>query len=296
MKTANPEYLNYNGPTYQGDVKVTIMLITPEMAKKMLEKNSMNRSLDAHAINRYVSDMSSEDWQALNGQTISFYRDGGLKDGQHRLTAIIKSGIPQWCIVVEGIENENVISDIGKPRNIRNIMEMSGCNTSLRSNAATGAVAFLFLLGTKDNAVSYQKRIAFANEYEDLIISNTRAANTGDPNSCACMRKAPVIAALICANKCGVSQNLILNFCQSVNSGLYNGEGETSTVFLARAINAPRKFTSKEREILFDITLAALDDYVNSRPRKKPYGHVKPHRWKRQALYEFFPNTYSPEK
>ena len=294
MKTANPVYLNYDGPAFHGDVKVTIMLITPDLAKEMLSKNRLNRKISSHTVNKYIADMTSKDWQALNGQTISFYEDGGLKDGQHRLTAIVKSNIPQWCIVVEGISTDEVIADIGKPRTLSNIMEMGGYNVSIRSQTSVSTVSFLFLLGTRDNSVSYPKRIAFAEKYEDLIVTCVRASNAGGVDGKSRMRKSSVIAALVCAFYCGVSQELILNFCRSVNSGLYNGEEETSTVFLARAIDTPRYYGIKERELLFDITLTALDDYINLRPRKKPYGAVTQHRWKKQALLKFFPDSYNP--
>ena len=296
MTNETTNFINYTGPKYSGGLRYTMMYITPELAKEMLSGNDINRSLTRATVNKYKTDMLSGLYQSENGQTVSFFRSGKLKDGQHRLTAIVESGIAQWILVVEGIKDEDVIADIGKPRTIGNIMEMSGYNATLRANSATGSLSFLFLLGTGNNSVSYQEKIAFADKYEDIIVPIVRASHNGAADSSSRMRKSPIIAALICANYCGVSQELILKFCRSVNSGLYDGDTETSTVFLARAIDLPRKYNkTKEKELLFDITLAALDDYINSRPRKKPYGAVRQHKWKKEALYAFFPDTYNPE-
>jgi hypothetical protein len=51
----------------------------------------------------YASYMESGEWLE-NGDTIRFDWNGMLLDGQHRLEAIVKSGIPQMCLVVRNLD------------------------------------------------------------------------------------------------------------------------------------------------------------------------------------------------
>jgi hypothetical protein len=74
-------------------MEAKITLITPELAEKFLEKNSNNyRKLSEKVVKAYQIDMETGNWK-FNGDSIKFNKSGQLVDGQHRLTAISRSGI-----------------------------------------------------------------------------------------------------------------------------------------------------------------------------------------------------------
>jgi hypothetical protein len=99
-------------------------LITPSVASAMLEGNVDNRTVAEAIVNQYASDMAAGRW-ALSGQPIIISDDGYLNDGQHRLLAIVKSGMSVEMLVVRGVSRESrSVVDIGKVRSAGNVVSM----------------------------------------------------------------------------------------------------------------------------------------------------------------------------
>lgn len=71
------------------------LMITPEMAEAMLgfNKEEENRTISKMRVRKYLTDMAEGRWSSLNGTSIIFSKEGLLNDGQHRLTALIASGM-----------------------------------------------------------------------------------------------------------------------------------------------------------------------------------------------------------
>lgn len=77
--------------------------ITPATALVFLENNTRNRKITRSRVALYAKDMEQGKWQN-NGDAIRFSEAGDLIDGQHRLHAVIKSGLTfQDAIVIRGI-------------------------------------------------------------------------------------------------------------------------------------------------------------------------------------------------
>ncbi len=108
-------------------MEFTKTFTTPEQAKKLLEKNSMNRPPRQKVVDFYAKEMVDGNWQADTGETIKFAKSGKLLDGQHRLLAVIKSGIGQWFHFVHGLdENTFKVLDTGAKRSTGNIFDIHG--------------------------------------------------------------------------------------------------------------------------------------------------------------------------
>jgi hypothetical protein len=99
--------------------------ITPEIAKQLLEFNTSNRPLTQSWINDLAKRMSALEWKE-NGESIKF-NGTTLIDGQHRLLACIKSGVPFHTLVVDGIDS-NVFDSIdqGKKRSGADTLAVRG--------------------------------------------------------------------------------------------------------------------------------------------------------------------------
>lgn len=68
-------------------------LVTPSIAKKILDKhNGQNRTINSDHLSSLVRDIKRGHWIDDTGTMISFGTHGQLIDGQHRLSAIVKSG------------------------------------------------------------------------------------------------------------------------------------------------------------------------------------------------------------
>ena len=69
-----------------------VLQISPEAAAQLLEGNTRNRKINKNAIKRYSALMSQGLWKPGN-DAICVAPDGTLLNGQHRLTAVIDSGV-----------------------------------------------------------------------------------------------------------------------------------------------------------------------------------------------------------
>jgi len=121
-----------------------VVTITPEMAEKMLLKNTSNRKPSAKVVNKYAKDIALGNW-VLNGESIKLTKGGVLIDGQHRLLAIIKAGTSIQSYLVDDLENakiEQIFSTVDQGK-IRSIGDIFSCE-KIR-NAQTIGVCTKFL-------------------------------------------------------------------------------------------------------------------------------------------------------
>lgn len=102
--------------------------ITPEIAQAMLTRNVGNRTFKPAAARKYLRAMRTGHFKSLNGEAIVFNWDGGLEDGQHRLTALIDSGLPFMdFLIVRGVApKSNETMDQGAPRTVADGAAMRG--------------------------------------------------------------------------------------------------------------------------------------------------------------------------
>jgi hypothetical protein len=102
-------------------------VITPDDAKEMLSHNRNNRHLMPASTQRLAGVMQRGEWMADSTDAIGLDEDGGVVNGQHRLTAVVESGITITALVVRGV-NPDVIKviDMGLPRNLSQFLAMSG--------------------------------------------------------------------------------------------------------------------------------------------------------------------------
>jgi hypothetical protein len=109
-----------NGPTYE------VTAITPAMAKEWLQRNTHNRNLRERVVNGYATDMASGAWLE-DGQSIKFAADGTLLDGQHRLAAIVQSGVTIRLLVVRDLPNHTQDTmDTGAKRTMADVLKLRG--------------------------------------------------------------------------------------------------------------------------------------------------------------------------
>lgn len=117
-------------------VHIEVTMVTPDIANAWLDKNSKNRKLTEHTVKKYVSDMKRGAWR-LSGDAIRFSRDGTLLDGQHRLVACIRAGVPFETLVVYGLDDDaRDVMDTGKSRTIADVLEFHGITNSRRVSSA----------------------------------------------------------------------------------------------------------------------------------------------------------------
>lgn len=85
-------FISHKNATQGGEPHITLEDIDPARAAQYLKINKINRAPSPAHINSLSRRMELGEW-SLNGDTIRFDENGFLIDGQHRLQAVIKSGV-----------------------------------------------------------------------------------------------------------------------------------------------------------------------------------------------------------
>lgn len=116
-----------------------VMNVTPSMAAALLANNPNNRNISSIVTGKYAADMRAGRW-CFNGTPVVITNTHRLLDGQHRLTAIVETGISQQMVVfcVDNKEADDVFGsiDIGKKRGLSDTMKILGAeNTTTLASA-----------------------------------------------------------------------------------------------------------------------------------------------------------------
>ena len=105
-------------------------LVTPQEAENLLARNKRNRAISALRIAQFASMMEQGAWYE-NGDAIRFDKNGDLMDGQHRLAAVVMSGVSQTFLFVEGLRPEVVHSiDTGRHRSNADMLAIESFKNS----------------------------------------------------------------------------------------------------------------------------------------------------------------------
>lgn len=105
-------------------MKISIMQITPDLAAEFLKRNTGNRAIRKTAVNQYADDLRRGNWK-LTHQGVAISPNGRLLDGQHRLSAIVQSGISAQMVVALDVDDDSyAVIDRGKPRRLTDALGM----------------------------------------------------------------------------------------------------------------------------------------------------------------------------
>lgn len=107
-------------------MKAEIINLTPSKAKELLEMNIGNRPSKRNSKQSYVRQMKAGLWKE-NGEPIIIDYNGIVKDGQHRLIAVIESGFSYKVPLITGV-HPNVMDtiDTGTNRSLADVLTLNG--------------------------------------------------------------------------------------------------------------------------------------------------------------------------
>lgn len=105
----------------------TYELIDPDTAKTWLdEANTHNRPISRAYVKSLAADLADGRWQTTH-QGVAFDSEGVLADGQHRLWAIVESGVPALLSVTRGLSPKVFeVIDQHRKRTAGQILTMEG--------------------------------------------------------------------------------------------------------------------------------------------------------------------------
>lgn len=127
--------------------------VSPVIAAALLERNTRNRPKRGGDVVEWSGEMAGGRWKTTS-QGIGIARDGIIVDGQHRLEAIVESGVTVRMVVVVGLDPEVFsVTDTGRKRNPADAMSMVG-----EGNAAAYAAVLRLALQYDSGMLSAGKK------------------------------------------------------------------------------------------------------------------------------------------
>jgi hypothetical protein len=103
-----------------------VQTITPEVAQHLLSLNSTNRTVTESNVRSFAKQMLDGEFM-LTHQGIAIGKSGRLLDGQHRLLAVIRTGITVQMMVTVDVEDDSfAVLDTGRSRRASDTLSISG--------------------------------------------------------------------------------------------------------------------------------------------------------------------------
>lgn len=130
--------------------------ITPQRAQALLEANADNRYIHWASLTERMRDIAEGRWEE-NGQSIIVSKCGYLNDGQHRMWAVLLTGIGVRSNIAFGLKREtrNTV-DIGWTRTGADRLKFDGVNSPAHK-AALARLAFQLLNGRQPSRLEEQE-------------------------------------------------------------------------------------------------------------------------------------------
>lgn len=203
------------------------VLVTPDLARQWLNRNTHNRPVLARAVDRFVADLTANAWVETH-QGLAFSKGGALLDGQHRLHAIAKSGVAVVCWVCFG-EDDKAFKQIDVGSSPRKNYQIIG----LERNLGRGAKRLCSISGVIDWLDNGMVRALTRNQQDGIITQNMDGMKwvtdffPGEKGT----GSAPVIAGLVYAYP--VDPESVQLFCHKLRNKAAMNEGDPAFALLA---------------------------------------------------------------
>jgi hypothetical protein len=151
--------------------------ITPEYASSLLVRNVGNRALSRSHVESLAKEMRAGRWK-VNGDTICV-NGSRLIDGQHRLQAVVESGVTIQSLVVTDLPSDVFdTKDVGKRRSPGDTLSVLGVPNAARLAAAL-ALVDAYCTGRGDVRVHYTNTEVegLMHKYPDVMASIQSTVN-----------------------------------------------------------------------------------------------------------------------
>ena len=250
--------------TDDGEMRISVMNITPKKAKEFLNLNVNNRNLRPDRINVYSAEMAAGNWKS-NGIPIIIGNDGELKDGQHRLKACVKSNKTLKNVVVIRLpQTQTNCYDIGAPRTAKDIARFMGLGdvAYLRSNNMFSAVSAAMCGKTYKNKIPSKVGLVYEMQKhpDACIFVNKNLYNIGLAQSIK-IRKSVIGGAIFNAFLNGYNREKLERFCDVLAYGICKDDTETPIIRLRDEAMILKSKSRDDRIQIYLMTQAVLKAY-----------------------------------
>lgn len=157
QNTARLREVTLEHPMHRG-VTIEVVTVTPDLATEWLGANHGNRNQRPKAIGAYARDIENDAW-LFTGESIKFDWNDRLIDGQHRLEAVVKTGLSIQTLVVRNLDPavQGVIDTAAK-RSAANALQFAGVSVQTKDIASIAKVAINYEAGRLRTALDQSLR------------------------------------------------------------------------------------------------------------------------------------------
>lgn len=226
--------------------KPIVMLVTPEIAADWLEnRNVKNRSKSSVTARRYARLIEAKRWKCTH-QGIAFDREGWLIDGQHRLVAIVATGMPVKLFVipfVDGMDEDTFdVLDNGHKRQAAQLLKGPGATSRAAAARYLGVIDDSFgsehhiVQGIIATSVETADTLEVVKEWPELM---AWAPVMGTANRNAHVPPGPHLAVLAQAER-SPHRDRIESWLEGINSGAGLGPKDPRLLLRNRFISGTR--------------------------------------------------------
>jgi hypothetical protein len=233
------------------------------MATQWLEGNTHNRPLNQGAVDMLAQEIREGRWK-LTHQGIAFDKDGVLIDGQHRLWAVIESGVTVPMVVSHGFElGVQTVIDTHRPRSAADRITLadtfgrvSPVEASTLKRLVKGAGAWPRWGPGLELSLFEKHRAA------------VQFAVSAFPGRRPRITKGPVYAVI---GRAFYTQDhtVLKAFANVLFSGEIHGKGETAAILLRDALLTTKDGSAIRSDVAYLKTEAALRAYIDGRPLQR---------------------------
>lgn len=167
-------------------ITTEVVTVTPSMASELLAVEAMNRPINRAKVRQYAKDMQDGTFP-LTGDSIKIGKGGAVLDGQHRLQAVVESGVSMTCVIVRGLEFADVFDrlDGHRPRSLNDVLSIMGVQHAKHMAACTVACYWFDETGvpyasaggsTHRYAAYYKEHKRELEAGSEFLVSNTKRA------------------------------------------------------------------------------------------------------------------------
>lgn len=264
------------------EIRASVLFITPKTARNLLDKNLENQRRVKKDNLTKVEGAIRADLFRLNGESIIISKTGRLLNGQHRIIAVVNTGIGIWSVVVENVPDEYFDTmDSGSSRRFQDVLKIGGS-----SHAHAMATTIQRLAEYRRDPGTVGSMYPFSSVH----LNKVRAESQGIEDSInACQKRRSIISTTRCAWLHYLGMQRCPKFCSDFFDKFFTGlnleDGSAIAAFRYRLIQS----SSGARKLDMIEVLALLVKAWNFHAEKKSVSFLT---WPSKAPFPVvrFPN------
>ena len=249
-----------------------VVNVTPAVAENWLAHNTNNRNVSRVRVNAYAEQMKRGEWK-LNGEAVVFGKNGELKDGQHRLMAVVQSGITVPMFTVFGVDDDICIYDRGRGRSTLDVLKIAGLDRRIALTSIVSVAKLHYYMTLHRSLVSDKEIEEFIERNKEMLldvneICKKATTKSGNVNtSCATF-----MLATLYALASGVATSDLMEFFQIVRTGVCDsGNKSSALVFRNDVVFGKIPISGASRREGVWMTEKAIRDFATHTRRTKTY-------------------------